>query len=64
MKAICRTRVDIALYPKYPPVPRRAWGLAHFERVIGMKSGICAKAAAAPFVRNGVAALAREESPA
>jgi hypothetical protein len=64
MKAICGTRVDFALSPKYPPFPREAWGLAHFERVNGMKSGICATAAAAPFVSYGLAASALEESPA
>lgn len=61
---MCDARVDFARSPKYPPVPREAWGLAQFERVHGMKSGICAKAAAAPFVLYGIAALALEESPA
>jgi hypothetical protein len=66
MKANCRTRVDFARNPKYPPVPRRAWGLAHVERVNGMKSDICATAAAAPFVpyETGLAASALEELPA
>jgi hypothetical protein len=66
MKAIYWMRVDFSRHPKYPPVSREAWGHAHFERVCGMKNGICAKAAAAPFVSYELclAALALEESPA
>jgi hypothetical protein len=58
-------RVDFAYNLTYPPAPREASGFARCEQACGMKYDICAKAAAAPFVRyEPRAASALEESPA